>query len=341
MLPHAVASSPSTAPINPSVGKQSFSARGALDHAQPLSEQSIQNRQRQLLLLSMVANMRGALGKRQALISGLSVGMASAVSAGLTYPVGAALNQAMTENLRGIRWQDATLKGVELNMLRVLIKYSLLDTTNAFILRSLAAISQQARAPGLDQARAGAASALTALLVSVLLCPTERIQRFQMLHNEGLISSMRRMMQEGGVRTFFTGSLSAFINTLPAVLIRSFAESMCQGDKAREKAMMNRLTLILSPLRTYLAMVKQVQQTYGTPMPEAFGIIGRQALEKPPFFLLHMIASMLFAGVANQVYFEAKDQIDGVILRVSGVKEGDSQAAEKREEIQGKKEKNA
>ena len=48
MLPHAVASSPSTAPINPSVGKQSFSARGALDHAQPLSEQSIQNRQRQL-----------------------------------------------------------------------------------------------------------------------------------------------------------------------------------------------------------------------------------------------------------------------------------------------------
>ena len=74
--------------------------------------------------------MRAYLSKHSALLTGLSVGVASAISAGITHPVGAALNQAMTENLRGIHWQDATLKGVELNMLRVLIKWSCVFTAS-------------------------------------------------------------------------------------------------------------------------------------------------------------------------------------------------------------------
>ncbi len=243
----------------------------------------------------------------------LVAGLASSVVTGVNHPVSNVINKAMADGLRLPSVSDFTYRGFNANVARVFVKWSALDGMNRAFTHAIKQIVARTPLKDREDVVSSVSAGLTAIMVALMLCPVERVRQYQVMRGGGFVQGARSLMREGGVSSFFKGALTAGLNTLPNLMIRSFAERLAGGDKVKEKQISGKLSMMMAPVRTYLTAVKQTQQTHGTGAAKAYMDTLMAAIHDPRKLLFHVAMGLIFVRICNELFYGVQNTLESMI----------------------------
>lgn len=238
----------------------------------------------------------------------IPVGAASTVASIVAYPLGAAINICMAD-MRLPRVSDFNYKGIEANICRVFLKWCLLDAVNNIFRKSITMLCSQLN---LDEKLSedtiiNLASFASVICISLLLCPIERVRQYQYQFGGSLIDAVRALAENSGISNFFRGTISSAISTLPNLLAMAWAQKIAQGDTIKEKKVLQRISMTMSPPRTYLMAVKQAQQTHGLPIIDAHKDMLASIVEGPEKLLVQIVMGLIYVKLTSEIFFRARN----------------------------------